>query len=580
LKKKHVIELSAVALASLLSAPHLNAQTFALNSSESFATSQANLGAGIGVLPPAIQTVVNNLTSYKTTEEGINAGLVGAAGMASGAVTSKEGEITTKIADINALISANSLDPQIAVEQGNLVTLQGDLSTLESNLAAANAVVQNSDIKIALYQNAIDNPVAAAQAAAASAAAAITDASAQYSAGADPTNPDYVKTGTSGLQGVIDTIDGVTAGDPAAVTNAITASDLAFPGAAAASVADIQELVGVIDAELPNLPPISTVDKDAALETVLNGSYERHAIDVIANGGIDGIVTKDDVTGAIHIGENSLITNEVGGVQELYAQDGSSAPIDINVNNGSDLLVGGDSVATEVEAAALDTANSIADQAFATAGDTAERNRALIAEGANTTAINNEVINRTALIRQEADGIHIGPNSLITDQRGDVAGVGGVQNVWGEDANNDSIDVVIGNPDSPLNPGNFRVLGNSQVDGNQNIDGVLSLGDNGFGGVTDVARSINSNASGIARNRNSIDQNTRGIAMVAALQHTTVLPGMTNALDVSAAHFEGETGMSINYARRINENWQVNFGAASTTDFDESVIKAGVGVQW
>lgn len=200
--------------------------------------------------------------------------------------------------------------------------------------------------------------------------------------------------------------------------------------------------------------------------------------------------------------------------------------------------------------------------------------------GGNTDAINNEVINRTALIRQEADGIHIGPNSLITDQRGDVAGVGGVQHVWGEDANNDSIDVVIGNPDSPLNPGNFRVLGNSQVDGNQNIDGVLSLGDNGFGGVTDVARSINSNASGIARNRNNIEQNTRGIAMVAALQHTTVLPGMTNALDVGAAYFEGETGMSINYARRINENWQFNIGAASTTDFDESVIKAGVGVQW
>jgi hypothetical protein len=96
---------------------------------------------------------------------------------------------------------------------------------------------------------------------------------------------------------------------------------------------------------------------------------------------------------------------------------------------------------------------------------------------------------------------------------------------------------------------------------------------------TNVA-SIAQNASDIDRNKKNIDQNTRGIAMVAALQHTTVLPGMTNALDVSAAHFEGETGMALNFARRINENWQINFGAASTTDFDESVIKAGVGVQW
>ncbi len=103
----------------------------------------------------------------------------------------------------------------------------------------------------------------------------------------------------------------------------------------------------------------------------------------------------------------------------------------------------------------------------------------------------------------------------------------------------------------------------------------------------DVASRINSNSSAIANNssriasnKEDIEQNTRGIAMVAALQHTTVLPGMNNAFDLSAAHFEGETGLALNYARRINENVQINFGAASTTDFDESVIKAGIGVQW
>jgi O-succinylbenzoate synthase len=86
--------------------------------------------------------------------------------------------------------------------------------------------------------------------------------------------------------------------------------------------------------------------------------------------------------------------------------------------------------------------------------------------------------------------------------------------------------------------------------------------------------------SQIDSNRSDIERNARGIAMVAALQHTTVLPGMNNAFDLSAAHFEGETGLALNYARRINENVQINFGAASTTDFDESVIKAGIGVQW
>ena len=84
----------------------------------------------------------------------------------------------------------------------------------------------------------------------------------------------------------------------------------------------------------------------------------------------------------------------------------------------------------------------------------------------------------------------------------------------------------------------------------------------------------------IDANRRQIDRNSRGIAMVAALTHTTVLPGMTHALDVSAAHFDGETGMAISYSRRLSEGVQVNFGAASTTDFEESVVRAGVGFQW
>ena len=91
---------------------------------------------------------------------------------------------------------------------------------------------------------------------------------------------------------------------------------------------------------------------------------------------------------------------------------------------------------------------------------------------------------------------------------------------------------------------------------------------------------IDQNRSAIRKNSEDIETNTRGIAMVAALQHTTVLPGMTNAFDLSAAYFEGETGLALNFARRLSDNVQINFGAASTTDFDESVIKAGIGVQW
>ena len=121
----------------------------------------------------------------------------------------------------------------------------------------------------------------------------------------------------------------------------------------------------------------------------------------------------------------------------------------------------------------------------------------------------------------------------------------------------------------------------STSSGDINLDADVAItGDLEVAGDVFVGGRSQGLQSQISKNREDIDANTRGIAMVAALQHTTVLPGMTHALDISGAHFEGETGMALNYARRINDNVQINFGAASTTDFDESVIKAGVGIQW
>ena len=68
--------------------------------------------------------------------------------------------------------------------------------------------------------------------------------------------------------------------------------------------------------------------------------------------GLAGVITKK-ANGDIHIGENSLITNETGGVQLLFAQDALGAAIDINITNGSDLLINGISVATDVDVDAL-----------------------------------------------------------------------------------------------------------------------------------------------------------------------------------------------------------------------------------
>ena len=60
-------------------------------------------------------------------------------------------------------------------------------------------------------------------------------------------------------------------------------------------------------------------------------------------------VIKREANGAVHIGENSLITNEVNGRQQLYSQDGSGKAIPIDITNGSKLLINGRDVEQSID---------------------------------------------------------------------------------------------------------------------------------------------------------------------------------------------------------------------------------------
>jgi hypothetical protein len=223
----------------------------------------------------------------------------------------------------------------------------------------------------------------------------------------------------------------------------------------------------------------------------------------------------------------------------------------------------------------------------------AEQARATAAEGVLTTNLASEVADRTALIRQEADGIHIGPNSLITNEAV-VAGVT-TQQLFAEKADGSAIDIVI------ANGSNLQVEGNAAIGGNLDMTsgqiknlaigtltsdavnlGQMQSADNQI--RTDFAaadNSIRSDYQAADRGlRSDIDQNTRGIAMVAAMTNTTVAAGKTHGVDFNVAQFQDETGMSFGYANRINENLQIHAAAASTTDFDEAVARIGVSYQW
>jgi len=298
---------------------------------------------------------------------------------------------------------------------------------------------------------------------------------------------------------------------------AVAAGDLAIAQTAFATA---------VETQYDNFAPITETNKEEILGVVLNGSWERDAINSLSQ---EQVVQGDGIS------DNGLAISDNG------------LAIDTNSENISDngLAISDNGLAIETNS------ENISD---------------------NGSDIAKEVTDRKALIRVEdgenEDGfIHIGENSFVLD---DSAGA--------HRLTTDDGTLILGG----------GAVATVDVDADLNVAGdIFASGDIFIGSNLGVQSQLDTNAGAIANNSNriesnkkDIEQNTRGIAMVAALQHTTVLPGMNNAFDLSAAHFEGETGLALNYARRINENVQINFGAASTTDFDESVIKAGIGVQW
>ncbi len=495
------------------------------NVDTSHAQSVSNLTPFLnGGLPTAIQTVIDNIAGYKALEDGKLTTLSQAEKEAQKAVDDKNQEITDKGIQIGDLIAADPLDPQIVIEQGNLETLQGELPDLNTTLAGAKADVQNSVNKVTLYDQCLKSPIKSAETAVKDARSVLDNAIKQYGSGGDKNDTNYAATKSSGLQSVIDKINSVTAGNQDGITTAITDADSAFTaiGAADATVADIQALVGVIDAQLPTLPPISDADKTTVLDTVLNGSYERNAIDLnttditALDAQVNDASTGLAATKAIADGTKAKVDNETTGLAATKAiADGTKAKVD-NETTG------------------LAATKKIADD---------------------------EVVARTALIRRESDGIHIGENSLITNE------VGGVQQLFAEDVLGAAIDINVTNG-SDLRVNGVSVATDADVTTERN---ARIAADN----------SIRSEFAAADKNlRNDIDTNTRGIAMVAAMTNTTIQPGMTHGVDFNISQFESETGFAFGYAHRINENVQVHGSAASTADFDESVGRLGVSFQW
>ncbi|MFL2842939.1 MAG: YadA-like family protein, partial [Coraliomargaritaceae bacterium] len=139
--------------------------------------------------------------------------------------------------------------------------------------------------------------------------------------------------------------------------------------------------------------------------------------------------------------------------------------------------------------------------------------------------------------------------------------------------------------------GDASFAANASITGNLDVDGILSVGT--YSNVENTLNSLEEDiqletqariqadsllSDRIDHNASQIDENRKGIAMVAAMTHTTLLPGKTQALDLGVASFEGETAFSVNFAKRVDDGVQINVSAAKSGKV--SAFKGSVGWQW
>ena len=84
----------------------------------------------------------------------------------------------------------------------------------------------------------------------------------------------------------------------------------------------------------------TTIDDDVVVsgELIVEGNTVIHSQGINVDG--SPLITKKN-DGAIHLGENSLISKEEDGRQKLYAQDANGSAIPIDITNGSKLLING-----------------------------------------------------------------------------------------------------------------------------------------------------------------------------------------------------------------------------------------------
>ena len=128
----------------------------------------------------------------------------------------------------------------------------------------------------------------------------------------------------------------------------------------------------VWDSENPDAGVTYMTTPDVLLGENLGNRPDSNILNFSPGGATSPVTVKSN--GDIHIGENSLITRERNGVQQLFATDSNGDSIPINITEGSDLQINGVSVKESLDKNAENintNTENINDLGFGVAGATA-----------------------------------------------------------------------------------------------------------------------------------------------------------------------------------------------------------------
>ena len=197
------------------------------------------------------------------------------------------------------------------------------------------------------------------------------------------------------------------------------------------------------------------IGEDSSGETGLIITNTAESLDITDGDGETVIEKKAD--GSVHIGENSLVTVEENGVQQLYATNVSDEQININIKKGTDLLIDGVSVAGSLSTNATNIANNTTD--IATNTTSIATNTTSIATNTTDIATNKtSIATNTTSIATNTTDIATNKTSIATNTTNIAANTAEIATYTDSIASNTTAVAALGSDLSA-----FKASANSQM---------------------------------------------------------------------------------------------------------------------